>query len=158
MESPVIHQTSQLRYGGNTADAASGCRGGEAQGVMQQELKDAEVRFEQFVKLKEVAMLDDLNQERLTESMGDNVKRRSKMEKALREIEKVLQEVVKVGSLVELCMEKVVEEEITVAELPFTLQEKVSRWPDLSKMETEEKINKMFRLLEEVVGILMIQQ
>ena len=126
--------------------------------VVQQELKDAEVRFEQFVKLKEVAMLDERNQERLTESMGDNVKRRSKMEKALREIEKVLQEVVKVGSLVELCMEKLVEVELTVAELPFTLQEKVSRWPDLSKMETEEKINKMFRLLEEVVGILMIQQ
>ena len=62
------------------------------------------------------------------------------------------------GSLVELCMEKLVEEEMAVAELPFTLQEKVSRWPDLSKMETEEKINKMFRLLEEVVGILMIQQ
>ena len=126
--------------------------------VVQQELKDAEVRFGQFVKLKEVAMLDLRNQERLAESMGDNVKRRRKMEKALEEIEKVLQEVVKVGSLVELCMEKVVEEEMTVAELPFTLQEKVSRWPDLSKMETEEKINKMFRLLEEVVGILMIQQ
>ena len=126
--------------------------------VVQQELKDAEVRFEQFVKLKEVAMLDERNQERLTESIGDNLKRRSKMEKALREIEKVLQEVVKVGSLVEMCMEKLVEEELTVAELPFTLQEKVSRWPDLSKMETEEKINKMFRLLEEVVGILMIQQ
>merc|ERR1712010_334945 len=78
--------------------------------VVQQELKDAEVRFGQFVKLKEVAMLDDRNQERLAESMGDNVKRRRKMEKALREIEKVLQEVVKVGSLVELCMEKLVEE------------------------------------------------
>ena len=126
--------------------------------VVQQELKDAEVRFGQFVKLKEVAMLDERNQERLTESMGDNIKRRSKMEKALWEIERVLQEVVKVGSLVELCMEKVVEEEMTVAELPFTLQEKVSSWPDLSKMETEEKISKMFRLLEEVVGILMIQQ
>ena len=126
--------------------------------VVQQELKDAEVRFGQFVKLKEVAMLDVRNQERLAESMGDNVKRRRKMEKALEEIEKVLQEVVKVGSLVELCMEKVVEEEITVAELPFTLQEKVSRWPDVSKMETEEKISKMYRLLEEVVSILAIQQ
>ena len=126
--------------------------------VVQQELKDAEVRFGQFVKLKEVAMLDERNQERLAESMGDNVKRRGKMEKALEEIEKVLQEVVKVGSLVELCMEKVVEEEITVAELPFTLQEKVSRWPDFSKMETEERISKMYRLLEEVVSILAIQQ
>ena len=126
--------------------------------VVQQELKDAEVRFGQFVKLKEVAMLDVRNQERLAESMGDNVKRRGKMEKALEEIEKVLQEVVKVGSLVELCMEKVVEEEITVAELPFTLQEKVSRWPDFSKMETEERISKMYRLLEEVVSILAIQQ
>ena len=77
------------------------------------------------------------------------------MEKALREIEKVLQEVVKVGSLVELCMEKLVEEELTVAELPFTLQEKVSRWPDLSKMETEEKINKMFRLLEALLDFLI---
>ena len=126
--------------------------------VVLQELKEAEGRFEQFVKLKEVAMLDERNQERLAESMGDNVKRRRKMEKALEEIEKVLQEVVKVGSLVELCMEKVVEEEITVAELPFTLQEKVSRWPDLSKMETEERISKMYRLLEEVVSILAIQQ
>ena len=126
--------------------------------VVLQELKEAEDRFEQFVKLKELAMLDERNRERLRESMGDNVKRRGKMEKALKEIERVVQEVVKAGSLVELCMEKLVEEELTVAELPFTLQEKVSRWPDLSKMETEEKINKMFRLLEEVVGILMIQQ
>ena len=80
------------------------------------------------------------------------------MEKALKEIEKVLQEVVKVGSLVELCLEKVVEEVMTVVELPFTLQEKVSRWPEVSKEEAEEKINKMFRLLEQVVSILMIQQ
>ena len=124
--------------------------------VVQQELKEAEGRFEQFVKLEELEMLDERNRERLRESMGDNVKRRGKMEKALKEIEKVVQEVVKVGSLVELCMEKVVEEEMKVTELPFTLQEKVSRWPDLSKVETEEKINKMFRLLEEVVNILMI--
>ena len=124
--------------------------------VVQQELKEAEGRFEQFVKLEELEMLDERNRERLRESMGDNVKRRGKMEKALEEIEKVVQEVVKVGSLVELCMEKVVEEEMKVTELPFTLQEKVSRWPDLSKVETEEKINKMFRLLEEVVNILMI--
>ena len=124
--------------------------------VVQQELKEAEGRFEQFVKLEELEMLDERNRERLRESMGDNVKRRGKMEKALEEIEKVVQEVVKVGSLVELCMEKVVEEEMKVLELPFTLQEKVSRWPDLSKVETEEKINKMFRLLEEVVNILMI--
>ena len=124
--------------------------------VVQQELKEAEGRFDQFVKLEELEMLDERNRERLRESMGDNVKRRGKMEKALKEIEKVVQEVVKVGSLVELCMEKVVEEEMKVTELPFTLQEKVSRWPDLSKVETEEKINKMFRLLEEVVNILMI--
>ena len=103
--------------------------------VVLQELKEAEGRFEQFVKLKELAMLDERNRERLRESMGDNVKRRGKMEKALKEIEKVVQEVVMVGSLVELCMEKVVEEEMKVAELPFTLQEKVSRWPDLSKVE-----------------------
>ena len=124
--------------------------------VVQQELKEAEGRFKQFVKLKELAMLDERNRERLRESMCDNVKRRGKMEKALKEIEKVVQEVVMVGSLVELCMEKVVEEEMKVAELPFTLQEKVSRWPDLSKVETEDKINKMFRLLEEVINILMI--
>ena len=124
--------------------------------VVLQELKEAEGRFEQFVKLKELEMLDERNRERLRESMGDNVKRRGKMEKALKEIEKVVQEVVMVGSLVELCMEKVVEEEMKVAELPFTLQEKVSRWPDFSKVETEVKINKMFRLLEEVVNILMI--
>ena len=126
--------------------------------VVLQELKEAEDRFEQFVKLKELAMLDERNRERLRESMGDNVKRRGKMEKALKEIEKVVQEVVMVGSLVELCMEKVVEEETKVAELPFTLQEKVSRWPDLSKVEIEAKINKMFRLLEDVVNILMIHQ
>ena len=126
--------------------------------VVQQELKEAEVRFGQFEKLKEQAMLDERNQERLVESMGDNVKRRGKMEKALKEIEKVLQEVVKVGSLVELCLEKVVEEVMTVVELPFTLQEKVFRWPEVSKEEAEEKINKMFRLLEQVVSILMIQQ
>ena len=126
--------------------------------VVQQELKEAEGRFEQFVKLKELAMLDERNRERLRESMGDNVKRRGKMERALKEIEKVVQEVVKVGSLVELCMEKVVEEEMKVTELPFTLHEVVSRWPDLSKVETEEKINKMFRLLEDVVNILMIHQ
>ena len=126
--------------------------------VVLQELKEAEDRFEQFVKLKELAMLDERNRERLRESMGDNVKRRGKMEKALKEIEKVVQEVVMVGSLVELCMEKVVEEEMKVAELPFTLQEKVSRWPDLSKVEIEAKINKMFRLLEDVVNILMIHQ
>ena len=126
--------------------------------VVQRELKEAEVRFGQFEKLKEQTMLDERNQERLLESMGDNVKRRGKMEKALKEIEKVLQEVVKVGSLVELCLEKVVEEVMTVVELPFTLQEKVSRWPEVSKEEAEEKINKMFRLLEQVVSILMIQQ
>ena len=126
--------------------------------VVEQELKEAEGRFGQFAKMKELAMLDERNTERLRESMADNVKRRGKMEKALKLIEWVVQEVVKVGSLVELCMEKVVEEEMTVAELPFTLQEKVSRWPDLSKVETEEKINKMFRLLEEVVNILMIHQ
>ena len=128
------------------------------QEVVQQELKEAEERFGQFAKLKELAMLDERNRERLRESMGDNVKRRGKMEKALKEIEKVVQEVVMVGSLVELCMEKVVEEEMKVAELPFTLQEKVSRWPDLSKVEIEAKINKMFRFLEDVVNILMIHQ
>ena len=69
----------------------------------------------------------------------------------------MLQEVVKVGSLVELCMEKVVVEEMPVVELPRTLQEKVYRWPDLSKEEAEEKIQKMFQLLEQVVSILMMQ-
>ena len=125
--------------------------------VVQQELKEAEGRFEQFVKLKELAMLDERNRERLRESMCDNVKRRGKMEKALKEIEKVVQEVVMVGSLVELCMEKVVEEEMKLTELPITLQGKLSAWPELSKLDTEEKINKMFKLLEDVVRILMIQ-
>ena len=126
--------------------------------VVGAELKEAEDRFGQFLKLEELAMLDERNQERLKESMGDNVKRREKMEKALEEIGRVVQEVVKVDSLLELSMEKVVEEQLAVVELPFTLQEKVLRWPDTSKVETEEKINKMFRLLEEVVNILMIQQ
>ena len=126
--------------------------------VVGVELKEAEDRFGQFLKLEELAMLDERNQERLKESMGDNVKRREKMEKALEEIGRVVQEVVKVDSLLELSMEKVVEEQLAVVELPFTLQEKVLRWPDTSKVETEEKINKMFRLLEEVVNILMIQQ
>ena len=126
--------------------------------VVGMELKEAEDRFGQFLKLEELAMLDERNQERLKESMGDNVKRREKMEKALEEIGRVVQEVVKVDSLLELSMEKVVEEQLAVVELPFTLQEKVLRWPDTSKVETEEKINKMFRLLEEVVNILMIQQ
>ena len=126
--------------------------------VVGLELKEAEDRFGQFLKLEELAMLDERNQERLKESMGDNVKRREKMEKALEEIGRVVQEVVKVDSLLELSMEKVVEEQLAVVELPFTLQEKVLRWPDTSKVETEEKINKMFRLLEEVVNILMIQQ
>ena len=126
--------------------------------VVGVELKEAEDRFGQFLKLEELAMLDERNQERLKESMGDNVKRREKMEKALEEIGRVVQEVVKVDSLLELSMEKVVDEQLAVVELPFTLQEKVLRWPDTSKVETEEKINKMFRLLEEVVNILMIQQ
>ena len=126
--------------------------------VVGVELKEAEDRFGQFLKLEELAMLDERNQERLKESMGDNVKRREKMEKALEEIGRVVKEVVKVDSLLELSMEKVVEEQLAVVELPFTLQEKVLRWPDTSKVETEEKINKMFRLLEEVVNILMIQQ
>ena len=126
--------------------------------VVGVELKEAEDRFAQFLKLEELAMLDERNQERLKESMGDNVKRREKIEKALEEIGRVVQEVVKVDSLLELSMEKVVEEQLAVVELPFTLQEKVLRWPDTSKVETEEKINKMFRLLEEVVNILMIQQ
>ena len=126
--------------------------------VVGVELKEAEDRFGQFLKLEELAMLDERNQERLKESMGDNVKRREKMEKALEEIGRVVQEVVKVDSLLELSMEKVVEEQLAVVELPFTLQEKVLRWPDTSKVETEEKINKMFRLLEEVVNILMIHK
>ena len=126
--------------------------------VVGVELKEAEDRFGQFLKLEELAMLDERNQERLKESMGDNVKRREKMEKALEEIGRVVQEVVKVDSLLELSMEKVVEEQLAVVELPFTLQEKVLRWPDTSKVETEEKINKMFRLLEEVVNILMIHE
>ena len=130
--------------------------------VVQQELKEAEERFDQFAKLKELGCeleaLDKKNMERLRESMGDNVKRREKMARALDEMKRVVQEVVKVKSLLELSMEKVVEEQLAVVELPFTLQEKVLRWPDTSKVETEEKINKMFRLLEEVVNILMIQQ
>ena len=64
---------------------------------------------------------------------------------------------VKVKSLLELSMEKVVEEEMKVTELPITLQEKLSAWPEANKLETEEKINKMFKLLEDVVRILMIQ-
>ena len=51
----------------------------------------------------------------------------------------------------------VVEKEVKATELPITLQEKLSAWPEVSKLETEEKINKMFKLLEDVVRILMIQ-
>ena len=89
--------------------------------------------------------------------MGDNVKRREKMTRALDEVQRVVQEVVKVKSLLELSMEMVVEEEMKATELPITLQEKLSAWPEVSKLETEEKINKMFKLLEDVVRILMIQ-
>ena len=125
--------------------------------VVQQELKEAEERFDQFVKLKELEVLDKKYMERLRESMGDNVKRREKMTRALDEVQRVVQEVVKVKSLLELSMEMVVEEEMKATELPITLQEKLSAWPEVSKLETEEKINKMFKLLEDVVRILMIQ-
>ena len=125
--------------------------------VVQQELKEAEERFDQFAKLKELEALDMKNMQRLRESMGDNVKRREKMAKALGEMQRVVQEVVKVKSLLELSMEMVVEKEVKATELPITLQEKLSAWPEVSKLETEEKINKMFKLLEDVVRILMIQ-
>ena len=125
--------------------------------VVQQELKEAEERFYQFVKIKELEVLDKKYMERLRESMGDNVKRREKMTRALDEVQRVVQEVVKVKSLLELSMETVVEEEVKATELPFTLQEKLFAWPEMSKLETEEKINKMFKLLEDVVRILMIQ-
>ena len=125
--------------------------------VVQQELKEAEERFDQFVKIKELEELDKKYMERLRESMGDNVKRREKMTRALDEVQRVVQEVVKVKSLLELSMEMVVEEEMKATELPITLQEKLSAWPEVSKLETEEKINKMFKLLEDVVRILMIQ-
>ena len=129
--------------------------------VVQQELKEAEERFDQFAKLKELGCeleaLDKKNMQRLRESMGDNVKRREKMARALDEMQRVVQEVVKVKSLLELSMEMVVEEEMKATELPITLQEKLSAWPEVSKFETEEKINKMFELLEDVVTILMIQ-
>ena len=125
--------------------------------VVQQELKEAEERFDQFVKLEELEALDKKYMERLRQSMGDNVKRREKMTRALDEMQRVVQEVVKVKSLLELSMEMVVEEEMKATELPITLQEKLSAWPEVSKLETEEKINKMFKLLEDVVRILMIQ-
>ena len=125
--------------------------------VVRQELKEAEERFDQFVKIEELEALDKKYMERLRESMGDNVKRREKMARALDEMQRVVQEVVKVKSLLELSMEMVVEEEMKATELPFTLQEKLSAWPEVSKLETEEKINKMFKLLEDVVRILMIQ-
>ena len=125
--------------------------------VVRQELKEAEERFDQFVKLEELEALDKKYMERLRESMGDNVKRREKMTRALDEVQRVVQEVVKVKSLLELSMEMVMEEEVKATELPFTLQEKLSAWPEVSKLETEEKINKMFKLLEDVVRILMIQ-
>ena len=125
--------------------------------VVRQELKEAEERFDQFVKLEELEALDKKYMERLRESMGDNVKRREKMTRALDEVQRVVQEVVKVKSLLELSMEMVVEEEVKATELPITLQEKLSAWPEVSKLETEEKINKMFKLLEDVVRILMIQ-
>ena len=125
--------------------------------VVRQELKEAEERFDQFVKLEELEALDKKYMERLRESMGDNVKRREKMTRALDEVQRVVQEVVKVKSLLELSMEMVVEEEVKATELPITLQEKLSAWPEANKLETEEKINKMFKLLEDVVRILMIQ-
>ena len=125
--------------------------------VVRQELKEAEERFDQFVKLEELEALDKKYMERLRESMGDNVKRREKMTRALDEVQRVVQEVVKVKSLLKLSMEKVVEEEMKVTELPITLQGKLSAWPELNKLDTEEKINKMFKLLEDVVRILMIQ-
>ena len=123
--------------------------------VVQQELKEAEERFDQFVKLKELEELDKKYMERLRESMGDNVKRREKMTRALDEVQRVVQEVVKVKSLLELSMEMVVEEEMKATELPITLQEKLSAWPEVSKLETEEKINKMLKLLEDLGRIFM---
>ena len=125
--------------------------------VVQQELKEAEERFDQFVKLEELEALDKKYMERLRQSMGDNVKRREKMTRALDEMQRVVQEVVKVKSLLELSMEKVVEKEMKVTDLPTTLQGKLSAWPELNKLDTEDKINKMFKLLEDVVRILMIQ-
>ena len=89
--------------------------------VVQQELKEAEERFDQFVKLEELEALDKKYMERLRESMGDNVKRREKMARALDEMQRVVQEVVKVKSLLELSMEKVVEEEMKVTELDISL-------------------------------------
>ena len=124
--------------------------------VVQQELKEAEERFDQFKELGcELEALDKKNMQRLRESMGDNVKRREKMAKALDEMHRVVQDVVKVKSLLELSMEKVVEEEMRVTELPITLQEKLSAWPEANKLETEEKINKMFKLLEDLGRIFM---
>ena len=128
---------------------------------VQQKLKEEEELFDQFAKLKEEALeeeaLDKKDMQRLRESMEDSVKRREKMAKALDEMHRVVQEVVKVKSLLELSMEKVVEEEMKVTELPITLQGKLSAWPELNKLDTEDKINKMFKLLEDVVRILMIQ-
>ena len=123
--------------------------------VVQQELKEAEERFDQFAKLKELEALDKKNMQKLRESMGDNVKRREKMTRALDEVQRVVQEVVKVKSLLELSMEMVVEEEVKATELPITLQEKLSAWPEVSKLETEEKINKVFKLLEDLGRIFM---
>ena len=128
---------------------------------VQQKLKEEEELFNQFAKLKEEALeeeaLDKKDMQRLRESMGDSVKRREKVAKALDEMHRVVQEVVKVKSLLKLSMEKVVEEEMKVTELPITLQGKLSAWPEANKFDTEEKINKMFKLLEDVVRILMIQ-
>ena len=123
--------------------------------VVRQELKEAEQRFDQFVKLEELEALDKKYMERLRESMGDNVKRREKMTRALDEVQRVVQEVVKVKSLLELSMEMVVEKEVKATELPITLQEKLSAWPEVSKLETEEKINKVFKLLEDLGRIFM---
>ena len=124
---------------------------------VQQKLKEEEELFDQFAKLKEEALeeeaLDKKDMQRLRESMGDSVKRREKMAKALDEMHRVVPEVVKVKSLLELSMEKVVEMKVT--ELPITLQEKLSAWPEANKLETEEKINKMLKLLEDLGRIFM---
>ena len=127
---------------------------------VQQKLKEEEELFDQFAKLKEEALeeeaLDKKDMQRLRESMEDSVKRREKMARALDEMKRVVQQVVKVKSLLELSMEKVVEEkEMKVTELPITLQGKLSAWPELSKLDTEEKINKMFKLLEDLGRIFM---
>ena len=126
---------------------------------VQQKLKEEEELFDQFAKLKEEALeeeaLDKKDMQRLREIMGDSVKRREKMAKALDEMHRVVQEVVKVKSLLELSMEKVVEEEMNLTELPITLQEKLSAWPEANKLETEEKINKLFKLLEDLGRIFM---